>query len=41
MAKYTLDELKSWLGFHNDAVMTAPLLVFGVDLVATGLGVLA
>ncbi len=40
-SKYTLEELKSWLGFHNDAVMTALLLVFGVDLIAKGLGVLA
>ena len=40
-AEHTLDELKSWLGFHNDAVMTVLLLVFGVDLIAKGLGVLA
>ena len=40
-AKQTLDELKGWLGFHNDAVMTVLFLVFGVDLIAKGLGVLA
>ncbi len=36
-----LDELKVWLGTHNDAVMAVLLLVFGVDLAAKGLGVLA
>ncbi len=40
-AKRILDELKGWLGFHNDAVMSVLLLVFGVDLIAKGLGVLA
>jgi threonine/homoserine/homoserine lactone efflux protein len=40
-AKHTLDELKGWLGFHNDAVMSVLLLVFGVDLIGKGLGVLA
>jgi hypothetical protein len=32
-----LDELKSWLGAHNAAVMTVLFLVFGVDLIAKGL----
>ena len=40
-ATHTLDDLKTWLGIHNDAVMTVLLLVFGVDLIAKGLGVLA
>ena len=40
-AAHTLDDLKTWLGIHNDAVMTVLLLVFGVDLIAKGLGVLA
>lgn len=40
-AEHSLDELKGWLGTHNDAVMSVLLLVFGVDLVAKGLGVLA
>jgi Sap, sulfolipid-1-addressing protein len=40
-AEHALDELKGWLGAHNDAVMTVLLLVFGVDLAAKGLGILA
>ncbi|HMR95051.1 MAG TPA: GAP family protein [Microthrixaceae bacterium] len=40
-AERTLDELKGWLGTHNDAVMAVLLLVFGVDLFAKGLGILA
>jgi threonine/homoserine/homoserine lactone efflux protein len=32
-----LDELKAWLGEHNDAVMAALLLVFGAVLIAKGL----
>jgi len=36
-AKAALDELKSWLALHNNAVMTALFLVFGVVLVAKGL----
>ena len=37
-AKTTLDELKGWLAMHNAAVMTVLFLVFGVDLIAKGLG---
>ena len=40
-AERTLDDLKGWLGIHNDAVMAVLLLVFGVDLIAKGLGILA
>lgn len=36
-ARSTLDDLKGWLTVHNDAVMAVLFLVFGVDLVATGL----
>jgi hypothetical protein len=32
-----LDELKNWLGRHNDAVMAVLFLVFGVALIAKGL----
>jgi hypothetical protein len=40
-AKDDLDELKGWLGAHNAAVMTVLFLVFGVDLVAKGIGLLS
>jgi hypothetical protein len=36
-AKRELDELKSWLGVNNAAVMTVLFLVFGAVLVARGL----
>jgi hypothetical protein len=36
-AKGALDELKTWLGEHNAAVMTVLFLVFGVVLIAKGL----
>jgi Sap, sulfolipid-1-addressing protein len=37
-AKTELDSLKGWLAVHNAAVMTVLFLVFGVDLIAKGLG---
>jgi hypothetical protein len=40
-ARAKLDELSDWLGVHNAAVMGVLLLVFGVDLVAKGLGLLS
>ena len=40
-ARAKLDELRDWLGVHNTAVMAVLLLVFGVDLVAKGLGLLS
>ncbi len=40
-ARSTLTELKGWLGAHNAAVMTVLFLVFGVDLIAKGLGPLS
>jgi hypothetical protein len=40
-AKTQLEELKGWLGSHNDAVMAVLFLVFGVDLIAKGLGLLS
>jgi Sap, sulfolipid-1-addressing protein len=40
-AKTELNELKGWLGAHNAAVMIVLFLVFGVDLVAKGLGLLS
>lgn len=36
-ARSTLDELKSWLGTHNQAIMAVLLLVFGAVLVSKGL----
>jgi threonine/homoserine/homoserine lactone efflux protein len=35
-AKGHLDDLKSWLVVHNDAVMAVLFLVFGADLIAKG-----
>jgi hypothetical protein len=32
--------MKDWLAVHNAAVMEMLLLEFGVDLIATGLGLL-
>lgn len=40
-AEHALDDLKGWLGTHNDAVMAVLLLVFGADLFAKGLGILS
>jgi len=37
-ARAKLDEMKEWLGAHNAAVMAVLFLVFGVDLLAKGLG---
>ena len=37
-AKAALDSLKDWLRTHNSAVMAVLFLVFGVDLIAKGLG---
>jgi threonine/homoserine/homoserine lactone efflux protein len=37
-AKVQLDSMKGWLAVHNAAVMTVLFLVFGVDLIAKGLG---
>jgi hypothetical protein len=39
-ARAKLDELQQWLGANNATVMTVLLLVFGVDLVAKGIGLL-
>jgi hypothetical protein len=36
-AKAELESMKGWLAVHNTAVMTVLFLVFGVDLIATGL----
>ena len=40
-AKSELDGLKSWLAANNAAVMTVLFLVFGVDLIAKGVGLLS
>jgi Sap, sulfolipid-1-addressing protein len=40
-AEAQLDALKDWLTLHNSAVMAVVLLVFGVDLIAKGLGPLS
>jgi hypothetical protein len=40
-ARTQLEELKGWLGMHNAAVMTVLLLVFGVALIAKGIGLLS
>ncbi len=37
-AKAQLDSMKGWLTVHNAAVMTVLFLVFGIDLIAKGLG---
>ena len=36
-AKAHLDEMKTWLAVHNDAVMAVLFLVFGAKLIADGL----
>jgi Sap-like sulfolipid-1-addressing protein len=36
-AKTELDELKGWLAVHNAAVMAVLFVVFGADLIATGI----
>jgi threonine/homoserine/homoserine lactone efflux protein len=40
-AEGQLDSMKQWLAVHNAAVMTVLFLVFGVDLIAKGLGLLS
>jgi threonine/homoserine/homoserine lactone efflux protein len=40
-AERALDQLRDWLATHNDAVMAVLLLVFGINLTMTGLGLLA
>jgi hypothetical protein len=39
-AKAQLDSMRDWLAIHNAAVMTVLFLVFGVDLIAKGIGLL-
>jgi hypothetical protein len=39
-ARHHLDDLKAWLTLHNSAVMAVLFLVFGVLLIAKGLGLL-
>src|SRR5262245_11387788 len=39
-SKAQLEELKDWLAQHSDAVMTVLFVVFGVVLIAKGLGLL-
>jgi hypothetical protein len=39
-AKVQLDSMKDWLAVHNGAVMTVLFLVFCVDQIAKGLGLL-
>ena len=40
-ARSSLDEMRSWLTLHNAAVMATLFLVFGVALVAKGVGLLS
>jgi len=40
-ARVQLNSMKDWLAVHNAAVMTVLFLVFGVDLIAKGIGLLA
>ena len=40
-AKAQLDQLKGWLAIHNEAVMAVLFLVFGIDLIAKGIGLLS
>jgi len=40
-ARSSLDDMKAWLTEHNDAVMAVLFLVFGVVLIAKGIGLLA
>ncbi len=36
-ARAQLDEMKSWMALHNNAVMAVLLLVLGANLIADGL----
>jgi hypothetical protein len=40
-AKHTLDHMKTWMIEHNHAVMAVLFLVFGVVLIAKGIGLLS
>jgi hypothetical protein len=40
-AKAQLEQLKGWLATHNEAVLAVLFLVFGVDLIAKGIGLLS
>ena len=40
-ARHTLGEMKEWMTEHNHAVMAVLFLVFGVVLIAKGIGLLA
>ena len=40
-AKHTLDGMKQWMTDHNHAVMAVLFLVFGVVLIAKGVGLLS
>jgi hypothetical protein len=40
-AEAALDDAKAWLGENNATIMAVLFLVFGVDLIATGIGALS
>ena len=40
-ARKTLDEMKAWITEHNAAVMAVLFLVFGMVLIAKGIGLLS
>ena len=40
-AQHTLDHMKEWMTDHNHAVMAVLFLVFGVVLIAKGIGLLS
>jgi hypothetical protein len=40
-AQHTLEHMKEWMTEHNHAVMAVLFLVFGVVLIAKGIGLLA
>jgi hypothetical protein len=40
-ARHTLDDMKAWMTTHNHAVMAVLFLVFGVVLIAKGIGLLS
>jgi hypothetical protein len=40
-ARHTLDGMKDWMTEHNHAVMAVLFLVFGVVLIAKGIGLLS
>jgi hypothetical protein len=40
-ARQTLDHMKTWMTDHNHAVMAVLFLVFGVVLIAKGIGLLS